>query len=107
MPQKTPTETAQELGAESLRMMEKVSGQSKQTLINWHKNKPKLFELVAMGVAEKIKLTKFELKEREVIDIARTEFFDIQVSGNQMIVRSDGLMKVMPGAANKITIESD
>lgn len=46
-----PTETAKSLGCESLAQVSKVSKQSVQTLINWHKNKPELFGLICKGVA--------------------------------------------------------
>ena len=45
----TPSEQCKQAGLKSLAELQRVSGESKQTLINWHKNKPKLFSLVLLG----------------------------------------------------------
>lgn len=34
----------------TLKQIEDATGQSKQTLINWYKNKPELFNVVVQGV---------------------------------------------------------
>ncbi|AIM40777.1 hypothetical protein PR08_gp20 [Idiomarinaceae phage Phi1M2-2] len=48
----TPSQKAKSLGCKSLAQVVETSGQSIQTLINWHHNKPKLFEVVCLGVAK-------------------------------------------------------
>lgn len=45
----TPSEQCKQAGLKSLDEVSKLSGQSVQTLINWHKNKPKLFMLLILG----------------------------------------------------------
>ena len=45
----TPSERCKELGI-TLAHVSRVSGTSVQTLINWHKNKPWLFDVVLAGV---------------------------------------------------------
>ena len=48
-----PSEKAKAAGLKSLAELAEISGESVQTLNNWHKNKPRLFELVLKGaVAE-------------------------------------------------------
>ena len=47
----TPSQQAKSLGCKSLAQVAAVTRQSPQTLINWHKNKPELFEAVCRGVA--------------------------------------------------------
>ena len=44
---------AKELGLKSLKQVSELTGQSPQTLINWHKNKPELFEVVLLGCKHK------------------------------------------------------
>jgi hypothetical protein len=46
----TPSEKAKSLGFKSLAELSKLSGESVQTLINWHKNYPQRFEFLAVGV---------------------------------------------------------
>lgn len=45
----TPSEQCKAAGLNSLAELVKASGVSEQTLINWSKNKPKLFALVIAG----------------------------------------------------------
>lgn len=45
----TPSEQCKAAGLESLAELVKISWVSVQTLINWHKNKPRLFEVVVSG----------------------------------------------------------
>lgn len=45
----TPSEQAKILGLDSLAELVRLSMVSEQTLINWHKNKPRLFECVCLG----------------------------------------------------------
>lgn len=40
----TPSQRAKELGCNSLAQVVKVTGQSEQTLINWHKSRPVVFD---------------------------------------------------------------
>ena len=44
-----PSEQCKEAGLKSLAELVEISGVSEQTLINWHKNKPKLFAVVVAG----------------------------------------------------------
>jgi hypothetical protein len=46
-----PSEKAKETGLKSLAELAEISGESVQTLNNWHKNKPRRFELVLKGAA--------------------------------------------------------
>lgn len=45
----TPSEQCKAAGLSSLAELSRVSGQSVQTLINWHRHKPELFALVLAG----------------------------------------------------------
>jgi len=45
----TPSEQCKAAGLKSLAELSKISCVSIQTLINWHKNKPILFEMVTFG----------------------------------------------------------
>jgi hypothetical protein len=45
----SPSQQCKAAGLKSLAALIKASGESKQTLINWHKNKPVLFNLVILG----------------------------------------------------------
>lgn len=46
----TPSEQCKQAGLKSLAELIRLSGQPKQTLIDWHKTKPRLFVLVLKGV---------------------------------------------------------
>lgn len=49
-----PSEKVKAAGLKSLAELSEKSGESVQTLNNWHKNKPRVFELLLKGaVAEK------------------------------------------------------
>ena len=45
-----PSEKVKLVGLKSFAELSEVSGESVQTLNNWYKNKPRLFELVLIGV---------------------------------------------------------
>jgi len=45
----TPSQTIKHHGLKSLNQVSELTGQSPQTLINWHKNKPELFMVVVRG----------------------------------------------------------
>ena len=45
----TPSETAKHHGCKSLAELSRLTAVSEQTLINWHKSKPLLFEVVCKG----------------------------------------------------------
>lgn len=47
----TPSQQAKAAGLKSLAELSRVSGVSEQTLINWHRDKPVLFNLVCLGAA--------------------------------------------------------
>ena len=53
----TPSQQAKQAGLSGLKQVSEMTGQSAQTLINWHKNKPELFGIVISGCAAKLKLT--------------------------------------------------
>ena len=44
-----PSEQCKEVGLSSLNQLAEITGESVQTLNNWHKNKPKLFKAVLAG----------------------------------------------------------
>jgi hypothetical protein len=44
-----PSEQCKQAGLNSLAELIEISGVSEQTLINWHRNKPKLFAVVVAG----------------------------------------------------------
>jgi len=48
-----PSEKCKQSGLSSLKELAEISGESVQTLNNWHKNKPRLFELVILGSVTK------------------------------------------------------
>ena len=47
----TPSQQAKEAGLKNLLQVQRLTGQSAQTLTNWHKNKPELFRVVIAGCA--------------------------------------------------------
>lgn len=52
---RTPSQQAKSHGCRSLQHVANVTKQSVQTLINWHRDKPELFAVVCVGVAESTK----------------------------------------------------
>lgn len=49
------SEKAKNIGLRNLNQVAEYTGQSVQTLINWNKNKPELFDVVLLGCVEKQK----------------------------------------------------
>lgn len=47
----TASQKAKAAGLDSLAQVSKMTGQSAQTLSNWHKHKPELFRVVILGCA--------------------------------------------------------
>jgi hypothetical protein len=45
----TPSEKAKAVGLKSLTQVSELTGTSLQTLINWERDKPKLFDIVLIG----------------------------------------------------------
>ncbi len=45
----TASKKAKEAGLKNLTQVSEMTKQSPQTLINWHKNKPELYEIVLVG----------------------------------------------------------
>lgn len=45
----TPSQQCKQAGLKSLAELVRITDVSEQTLINWHKNKPKLFKVVIAG----------------------------------------------------------
>lgn len=50
----SPSQIAKAEGLKSLAQVSEFTGVSVQTLINWHKNKPRLFDVVVIGCAHKL-----------------------------------------------------
>jgi len=48
----TPLQQAQAAGLKNMAQVIELTGQSAQTLNNWHKNKPQLFAVVLRGCAD-------------------------------------------------------
>lgn len=48
-----PSQACKKAGLASLLELSELSGTSPQTLTNWHRNKPHLFELVLLGAVQK------------------------------------------------------
>ena len=55
-----PSEQCKAAGLKSLVALSEMSGESVQTLNNWYKNKPRLFELVLMGAVAKKHAIEFQ-----------------------------------------------
>ena len=49
----TPSRQAKAAGLDSLAQVSRISGVQQRTLINWHKNKPQLFEVALLGCKAK------------------------------------------------------
>lgn len=45
----TPSQQAKSVGLKSLTQVSKLTGQSLNTLTNWHRDKPELFKVVLLG----------------------------------------------------------
>jgi len=45
----TPSQQAKEAGLKNLLQVQQLTGQSAQTLTNWHRDKPELFKIVLLG----------------------------------------------------------
>jgi len=45
----TPSQQAKSAGLKSLSQVSELTGQSLQTLGNWHRDKPELFRIVLLG----------------------------------------------------------
>ena len=55
----TPSQTAKHHGCKSLAEVARVTKQRAETLFNWYKNKPELFEVVCIGAGQlKAKATR-------------------------------------------------
>lgn len=52
---KTPAQQAEAVGLPSLQVVADLTGVSRQTLQNWHKNKPRLFAVVLAGCVAEMK----------------------------------------------------
>ena len=48
----TPSQQAKAAGLKSLAVVTRITGVSKSTLFDWHKNKPRLFAVVLKGCRE-------------------------------------------------------
>ena len=53
-----PSEQVKAAGLKSLAQLVEYSCVSEQTLINWHKNRPKLFALIIQGAVKQQELNK-------------------------------------------------
>ena len=45
----TPSQQAKAAGLKNLLQVQQLTGQSAQTLTNWHRDKPELFKIVLLG----------------------------------------------------------
>lgn len=45
----TPSQQVKSVGLKSLTQVSQLTGQSLQTLSNWHRDKPELFRIVLLG----------------------------------------------------------
>jgi hypothetical protein len=53
----TPSQQAKAAGLKNLLQVQQLTGQSAQTLTNWHRDKPDLFFIVLLGCVSKQKTT--------------------------------------------------
>lgn len=53
----TPSEQCKHAGLKSLVELSRITGDSVQVLINWHRDRPKRFEVLVAGAVEIKKLT--------------------------------------------------
>ncbi len=51
----TPSQQAKEAGLKNLLQVQRLTGQSAQTLTNWHRDKPELFKIVLLGCVASLK----------------------------------------------------
>lgn len=51
----TASQQAKAAGLKSLLQVQQLTGQSAQTLINWHRDKPVLFQIVLLGCISRLK----------------------------------------------------
>jgi hypothetical protein len=51
----TPSQQAKDAGLKSLLQVQQLTGQSAQTLTNWHRDKPELFKIVLLGCVASLK----------------------------------------------------
>ncbi len=56
-----PSEAAKLAGMKSLTQLAEISGESVQTLNNWHKNEPRRFELVLKGAVFELTVERMNL----------------------------------------------
>lgn len=56
----TPSQQAKAAGLKSLAVVAEMTGQSVQTLSNWAKNKPELFQIVLAGCKAAQKIEEVE-----------------------------------------------
>ena len=49
-----PSQQAKDAGLQSLAQVSRLTGQSLQTLLNWHKHKPELFKIALLGCVSRI-----------------------------------------------------
>lgn len=52
----TPSQQAKTAGLKSLSQVSELSGVSVQTLINWHRDKPRLFDIVLLGCVREMEI---------------------------------------------------
>ena len=113
----TPSKRAKELGCKSLAQVANKTKQSEQTLINWFKNKPELFDVVCLGVSsERIKqvadaqrsalkgMSKVEnrsAKLSEENNEFKDEVFNLRKSVNTLSAENSKLKRKQKRAENK------
>lgn len=80
----TPSQKAKSMGLESLNQVSEITGASPQTLSNWAKHKPKLFQTVLAGcVVQQREL--IQLSTVEEIEQAVQEGSKIEWRGNPVV----------------------
>lgn len=48
----TPSEQCKQAGLKSLAELVRITGESKENLINWHRDKPRRFEIILQGAIQ-------------------------------------------------------
>lgn len=67
----TPAEQAKEAGLKDLSQVSRMTKQSRQTLYNWHKNKPELFKIILIGCKAKLSTSCCTRDKKELIPVDR------------------------------------
>ena len=85
----TPSEVCDTAGLKGLAELRRMTGQSDQTLINWSRNKPELFEIVAIGAAEKKRQSNMSNVAKQLESLQR-EAADVKKQADALTYYVDG-----------------